>query len=623
MNIYVQVNLAYIRFSLFLLLVDPLYLCGNKCCYSKYVFTKRGMWMNPKFLLRPYSNFFLKRTLTICLSALLALLLLYQFNQETVITNPSVWVPQKDELQRPLESRTATPNERRVFFRNIFTTLKNAKPRDPPEDFTAFKDEARCKLRDPMFASDGEREKLEAVSYDSLDGCMHVPDQYLESLTKMHTKFVGTIKSISSSTVRQLYPEDSGIVAVGGGRYSVLLATMLPKLRKNCTSLPVEIFIPDEDAAGDASFCQVFAPRYNAKCIYAKAIVGKIDIKLERFQYKPVAILLSSFKNVLFLDADNYVMKNIDKIFSAESYHDTGLIIWPDIWKRCTSPSFYKIAGINFDLTKRVRWGGDEISPVSRYTSAEQNSPEYLKTKVPFHDLDGPMPDSSSESGQLLINKVKHMDTLLLALYYNVYGKQWYFPLASQRGPGEGDKESYISAAYALKKPVYQVKTPLEFSGYFTDEFNGVGLLQHDFEQDYQLYKKAEELVAANQIRYGFYDPEYTYSSSFLKEFFHVGESAHSDVMFIHASFFKFDPWELSQNERFTYRGKQVRGFSLRDRINGEDFELEVFELMKEAFCIDKTVKYGYLEKKFKSKEDWEKACSYIDKHIVFLKRNP
>ena len=48
--------------------------------------------------------------------------------------------------------------------------------------------------------------------------------------------------------------------------------------------------------------------------------------------------------------------------------------------------------------------------------------------------------------------------------------------------------------------PYYQVRTKFEFDGFFyqKDDYKGLALLQHDFEQDYKQYQKAQQKVKAN-----------------------------------------------------------------------------------------------------------------------------
>jgi len=91
------------------------------------------------------------------------------------------------------------------------------------------------------------------------------------------------------------------------------------------------------------------------------------------------------------------------------------------------------------------------------------------------------LPEASSEAGQLLINKQKHLKTLLLAVYYNIYGPDFYYPLLSQGALGQGDKETFMAAAMVLDLPYYRVKTGVKAIGRVDgSERKGSGMIQVD-----------------------------------------------------------------------------------------------------------------------------------------------
>ena len=49
-----------------------------------------------------------------------------------------------------------------------------------------------------------------------------------------------------------------------------------------------------------------------------------------------------------------------------------------------------------------------------------------------------------------------------MMVYYNYFGPDYYYPLQSQNGPGQGDKETFSAAAVAVNSPFYGVKTPCQ-----------------------------------------------------------------------------------------------------------------------------------------------------------------
>lgn len=92
-----------------------------------------------------------------------------------------------------------------------------------------------------------------------------------------------------------------------------------------------------------------------------------------------------------------------------------------------------------------------------------------------------------TESGQLLINKEQHRESLLMMLYYNYYGPSYYYPLQAQGGPGQGDKDTFVAAAMAVSAPYYAVKSPVRALGHHTDgHFSFTGAAQADPVQDFR-----------------------------------------------------------------------------------------------------------------------------------------
>lgn len=252
-----------------------------------------------------------------------------------------------------------------------------------------------------------------------------------------------------------------GIVIVGGGKFSWLALINITQLRQTGSNLPVEIYIPSLKDY-DEVFCNSILPELNAKCVtgYKDLPLSryKKELNLHKYEHKVMAILASSFEDILMLDADNFVVSAPDGLFNWDIYKQYQLVLWPDAWIRTTNPFLYELFHINIDT--------DFIPESGEYD---------------LHDLPGAIPNPSSESGMLLVNKRMHVDTLMLSLYINTYGHDYYYPLLTQGGAGEGDKDSFIIAAYALKKPVYQVRQETQFLGYYEGEhYYSFGLGQCD-----------------------------------------------------------------------------------------------------------------------------------------------
>lgn len=513
-------------------------------------------------------------------------------------------------------------NDPLEFYKMLFERLR----KDAAQIKTAgsyVTQDADCQIRD---LEDKLPESSHLGSYDGLAKCFRLERDHLEGLRQGHSEFLRTIHgelaiSAKSALFKTLYPLPAGIVTVGGGRYSILAMVMIRALRKRGTTLPVEVFLTDDDA-DDEAFCS-YIEHFNAKCVLFSDRLPKSVLasqKLSGFELKAVALLLSSYQQVIFIDADNVPLKPLDDVFKSKPLAEYGLVLWPDIWKRVTAPAFYDIAGIPVDFKRRVRFSADDVSPPSRYTKPGEVDESFNRAHVPLHDFAGTMPELSSESGQLLIDKARHMDTLLLILYYNVHGKHLFYRLSTQGTSGEGDKETFAMAAQALGKPYYQVKTKLRFQGYHTpSQYVGAALLQHDFVQDHEQWLRAREEVARRPSELAAYNPAYNVDEHFYNTLMRPEKPL--DVMFVHASYHKLVPIDLFREKVYIGEdGKQFRSFPDLAAMDNFDIELFAIQILNEAICSATTkIEFKYNRDKIKSPEEFEDMCTYVRDRMRML----
>ncbi|SLM38560.1 Nucleotide-diphospho-sugar transferases [Lasallia pustulata] len=222
------------------------------------------------------------------------------------------------------------------------------------------------------------------------------------------------------------YPEHlyngRGLVMVIGGVYSEYGTTSLGMLRHVGSTLPVEAWMKDssEETVG---LCENLA-REGIAC---RLLSDYVDVSgfTEGFQFKIASIFLSSFREVLFLDADNIPVRDPEVIFDSREYQEAGAILWPDFWKSTESP-----------MTGYITGASDEVA----------QAPSDMKTV---------------EAGQMLWDKKRHWKTLCLSAYYNFHGPKYYYTLITQGGVGWGDKDTFPTALRALKAPWYLVPHPV------------------------------------------------------------------------------------------------------------------------------------------------------------------
>ncbi|CCH44484.1 Alpha-1,2-mannosyltransferase [Wickerhamomyces ciferrii] len=392
-----------------------------------------------------------------------------------------------------------------------------------------------------------------------------IDDDQIQHMQTLHSSIITQFGNLS--TTKEVY-KGTGIVYVGGGRFNWFALMSIKTLRNLGSQLPIEVLIPN---MGDyeEEFCTKTLPSLNAECNYLPDLLGEDLInyfKIGGYQYKSLAILTSSFENMLLLDADNLPISIPDRLFDSDVFHEKGLVSWPDFWRRSTSPNFYEIAGLKIqNLTKSG-------NPVNEETS--------------LHQLQNTLTDPTSESGQLLINKTQHFQTMLLSLYYNIFGPQYFYPLLSQGAVGEGDKETFVAAALASQLSYHQVGRSVHAIGRHKKDghFVGVAMGQFDPEQDYANHLNGKELKGPK-------------------------------MMFVHANYFKLHP-EILRRQNALFEGSQrIRMFGPMKGFTGYDFELFQFKNMEFLIC-----EFGVKMNTFKN-ENITQICDELGDHIQFLER--
>lgn len=279
------------------------------------------------------------------------------------------------------------------------------------------------------------------------------------NVAKMKIAHDGFVSEITSRHPRLHFnPGTRGLVSTVAGTYLPVLVISLRMLRRTGSRMPVEVFLAD-DNDHEAYICQVVLPSLNANCVVLSYILGAVadGVELEKYQFKVFAIVFSSFEEVMFLDADAFPLEDPVVLFDNEPFRSRKMITWPDFWASSASSLYYTIAS--------------------------QQVPSITLT-------------ASTESGEMMISKRTHEDTLLLCAYYNYWGPDYFYPLLSQGAPGECDKETFVAAAAALNTPFYQVSEKTVALGHSTkDGFAGSAMIQFDPIEDFALVQKSERRI--------------------------------------------------------------------------------------------------------------------------------
>lgn len=224
--------------------------------------------------------------------------------------------------------------------------------------------------------------------------------------------------------------EGKGIVICAGGKsYFTCCWVLINVLRHelNCT-LPIEVWYRGNEITPelDEALMSVGVSSHNVEDYY------DIPPGMSGYAMKPMAILFSRFKEILFLDADNMCTKNPEFLFDCSEYKRYGTLFWPDFWTTESNNQIWTIIGI----------------PPSNH--------------------------KEQESGQILIDKERCWRELNLTLYFNMNSHIYYNYLI-------GDKDTFRFAWWALKTPFYFIEHEVASCGYTDSEgaFIGHTMVQH------------------------------------------------------------------------------------------------------------------------------------------------
>lgn len=437
-------------------------------------------------------------------------------------------------------------------------------------------------------------------SKEYLENVLDISPELQQDLKDKHNRYVnhhlynllGMGISTFGSTLKtdpewKTYQGSKGYVLVGGSEYSWLSYLVIKQIRATGSTVPIELFIAKEEEY-EKDFCENLLPLFNARCnLFDSALSESLKqrFNLGGYQYKMLAILSSKFENVFYIDSDNFPTRNMDYLFDSELYKKNGLILWPDAWARTTNPKFFDITGVKVKENK-VRYSkydyvnsvdeDKKVKPLSEFNFANSN----------YHDFEGTIPNPTSETGMFLINKTSHLRTLLVALFYNVFGPDYYYPLLTQGSAGEGDKETFIAAAHVVNEPWYQTKKDFKWTGYIS-------------ETDKQFKSKA----------LGHYDPVQSQDSSF-------GDN--TQVVFMHLSYPKYYPNWLVDNHDLIYQesGNHIRMYeAIYDNV-GYDFDLRALQFFTQGICPN----YYTLEGTALDGEPGvTKAMEYMGKYLKYV----
>ena len=252
---------------------------------------------------------------------------------------------------------------------------------------------------------------------------------------------------------------DGIVVFAGQGSFASKIALALlvvRRLRDLGSQLPVEVVFTNDL---DRNVCNRMSA-LDAHCISIEHEIGTEALS-QILHLQPLALLVSSFDNTILLDCHSVPLNNVDDLLVSPSFSRSKWLMWPHIWQRTTSPTYYQVAHLS---------AGE---PVRRdCVDSEQLFANYIASDVCLNDLDGLPPTTTVNAALMVVSKRLHHRPVLLLLYYSLFGTSHYQQLLEQhRDPTFG--ESYIAALHVFDEPYTLVR-------YLPQVTKGGALVQHN-----------------------------------------------------------------------------------------------------------------------------------------------
>jgi hypothetical protein len=180
-----------------------------------------------------------------------------------------------------------------------------------------------------------------------------------------------------------------GIVLCGGGSvYFPCIWVCVRMLRHFGCTLPIELWHRGPREMTDQM--KALLEPYDVVCRDSFAVAREFPVRrLDGWELKPYAILNSRFAEVLYIDADNVVVRNPEFLFDNALYREIGALFWQDLPNKVLDQSYLK-----------------------------DNAWDLME--LPFRE------EPQFESGQLLIDKRRCWRPLQLTLHLNEHSDYYY-----------------------------------------------------------------------------------------------------------------------------------------------------------------------------------------------------
>ncbi|OLL22588.1 putative alpha-1,3-mannosyltransferase MNN15 [Neolecta irregularis DAH-3] len=200
--------------------------------------------------------------------------------------------------------------------------------------------------------------------------------------------------------IETIFIRDKGIVITPGRKQFRMCLHLVFSLRKiHQTSLPIEIVYAGDEDLTEQERNLLAGAGDNIHFIDIKQILTDPHNLIElpgMWAIKPFAILVSSFKEVVLIDADGIFLQNPEVVFQEQGYKETGTIFYHDRIIGGPSDNSFRLAETWLKNTKYLEDIKKDSHWLARRTGYEQ------------------------ESGVVVIDKMRTLSGLLMTCHMNL-----------------------------------------------------------------------------------------------------------------------------------------------------------------------------------------------------------
>lgn len=173
------------------------------------------------------------------------------------------------------------------------------------------------------------------------------------------------------------------VFCVGGEVLFVNLWINLCLLRRvlKCT-LPIEVwYFGDEELTPEM---RALLEPFDVRIVDGESFARDLPRGWDRgFALKTLAVINSSFEEVLFIDADNFAVRDPSFLFDELSYRWTGACFWPDVWDVNAEGMSWSVLGI--PAREESEWETGQMVIHKRRTWRALSLVRHLTFHFPFY----------------------------------------------------------------------------------------------------------------------------------------------------------------------------------------------------------------------------------------------